>query len=87
MVPVAQWYTIQNRGYQHNVLFYAEKEVVLVKLNKMLEDEGLFFEEFELDEVNTKYWTVEKENGFTSFIYLIEDDHDYFWINVVTPFE
>ncbi|MFN5912061.1 MAG: hypothetical protein ACK45H_12050 [Bacteroidota bacterium] len=86
-VPVGQWYTVQDKHHQNNVLFYAEKDVVFAKLYQMLEDEGLFFEQFELDEQNAKYWTAEKENGFTSFIYLIPDDGTYFWINVVTPFE
>jgi hypothetical protein len=89
LVPVAQWYTMQNRGLQHNVFFYADKETVLAKLNSMLEEEDLFFEEFKLDEVDSKYWEVEKENGWHSTIYLIQDSETegYFWINVVTPFE
>ena len=85
-VPLAQWYTVQRKSFQNNVLFYAEKGVVLTKLNQMMEDEGLFFEEFQLDDEGNKYWTAEKENGFTSYIYLIPDDEEYFWINVVTEF-
>ncbi len=87
LLPVAQWYTMQSKAYTDNVFFYAKKEVVFAKLNEMLEDEGLFFEEFELDENNNKYWTVEKGNGFTSFINLFEDANDFFWINVYTPYE
>lgn len=87
LVPVAQWYTVQDKNHKDNVLFYADKATVLAKLNSMLEEEDLFFEEFKLDEEDTKYWEVEKENGFNSTIYLIQDSEEYYWINVVTPFE
>jgi hypothetical protein len=66
------------------VFYHAEHSIVLEKLNEILEQEGLFFEEYQTDEAGDKYWYAEKENSFPSYIYLVLDPDGYSTITIYT---
>jgi hypothetical protein len=85
-LPVGQWYTYSTKDFRNNVLFYQEEIVVMEKIDEILRDHSVFFEEFKLDEFGDKFWVLEKENGFTSTLYLIPGADGWSYINVYTEF-
>lgn len=87
VVALNMWYTIDDRDRHNNVyITYDNKAEATDKLNEILSELDM---DIELptgkDDEGDTYYKVEQENGFVSFIYLIEDKDFMVWtITIVT---
>jgi hypothetical protein len=85
-VPVGQWFTFKLQSWNNTVSFYNTDELVHEKLSEILKENELFFEEHQIDQDGDKYWVLDKENGFTSYMYLIPDKEGWSNITVYTEY-
>jgi hypothetical protein len=80
-VPVGHWYTFRIKSWKHTVAYYDSTERVVERLNEILEENDVFFEEHQTDTEGNKYWEIENASGFWSTIYL-EPEEDKGWSRV-----
>ena len=82
-VPLAQFYTIRDKSYDHTILFTAFKDETDAVLENILATYDLSLEEGTEDDAGDLYWTIDTANGFNSTIYRIVNG-SYVDIQIVT---
>jgi len=73
-VPLSQWYTIRSKDYNDYSFFYAEPEIALDELKKILamDDQSIEFPKG-TDDAGDPYWVILYENEFLAHIYLSKE--------------
>lgn len=74
-VPLEQWYVIRSKDYNDYSFFYADNEIALDELKRILsmDDQSIEFPKG-VDEQGDFYWIILYENEFLSHIYLTKED-------------
>jgi hypothetical protein len=83
-IPIGQWYTYTMKNWGNSVVYLNKTEEVHEKLNEILRENEVFFEEYKIDEDGDKYWVIKQANGFLSHVFLIPDDEGWMKILVLT---
>jgi hypothetical protein len=73
-VPLSQWYTIRTKDYNDYSFFYAEPEIAINELKRILamDDQSIEFPKGK-DDAGDPYWVILYENEFLAHIYLSKE--------------
>jgi hypothetical protein len=82
-IPLAQFYTIRDKSFDHTILFTARKDETGAVLENILASHDLTIEEGSEDEAGELYWNFDNGNGFNSTIYRIVNG-EYVDLQIVT---
>jgi hypothetical protein len=78
-VPLEQWYVIRSKDYNDYSFFYADNEIALDELKRILamDDQSIEFPKGQ-DDVGDDYWVILYESEFLSHIYLTKEKESGF---------
>ena len=83
-VPIGQWFTYTQKEWNNSVIYLNHTDEVHEKLNEILEENGIFFEDHKIDGEGDKFWQFIQKNGYLSYVYLVPDDEGWMRIIVIT---
>jgi hypothetical protein len=84
-VPIGQWFTYAQKEWNNSVIYLNHTEEVHKKLNEILEENEIFFEDYKIDAEGDKYWKFIQKNGYLSYVYLVSDDEG--WMRIIVNTE
>ncbi len=81
-VPVGQWYTYAHKKWKNSVIYLNNTQEVHEKLNEILGENRIFFEEYKIDEDGDKFWVFTQENGYVSHVFLVPEEEEG-WLKII----